>query len=159
MSVAITPRGGAEASSRSYADTARLWRSRFEPALTHWTAKGKIKPADAAAARRMPIDEQIAAVLDWERLGLYFSTDMSKSILYSVAAPGASQHIFMLALDVAQFANPSVRAILARHGWFQTVKSDLPHFTYLGVSEGALRSLGLRPEVVNGQKFWIPDME
>ena len=154
----ITPRGGAEASTRSFTDTVRLWRSRFEPGLAHWMGRGKIRSADAAAARRMPIHEQVAAVLDWESQRLYFSTDFSKSILYSVAAPGASQHIFMLALDVAQFANPAVRAILARHGWFQTVKSDLPHFTYLGVKESDLASLGLTPVTVSGQKFWIPNM-
>jgi hypothetical protein len=64
----------------------------------------------------------------------------------------------MLALDIEQFANKDVRAILARHGWFQTVKSDLPHFTYLGVEELQLPSLGLQAVFVSGQKFWIPKM-
>jgi hypothetical protein len=48
---------------------------------------------------------------------------------------------------------------LAKHGWFQTVKSDLPHFTFLGVSEDDLPLLGLKREVVTGQIFWIPDMK
>ena len=64
-----------------------------------------------------------------------------------------------LALDVQQFADARVRRILAKHGWFQTVKSDLPHFTYLGVSEDELPSLGLRREVISGQAFWIPDIK
>jgi hypothetical protein len=75
-----------------------------------------------------------------------------------VAAPGASQHIFMVALDVEQFANKAVRDILAAHGWFQTVKSDMPHFTYLGVKETELPALGLKREFSGGQKFWIPNV-
>ncbi len=156
--LAITPRGGSEASTRSYSKTVDLWRSRFLPGLTYWTAKKRIKSTEAAAARQAPILEQVAMVLEWEKKGIFFSTDKSKSILYSVALPGASQHCFMLALDVEQFANSSVRRILAAHGWFQTVKSDLPHFTYLGVTESELPSLGLTPVTIDSQKFWIPNM-
>lgn len=152
----ITPRGGPTAAKRSFDDTLKLWDSRFNPALNHWVRKGKISPKDAAAARKKGIWEQVAQVLEWERQGLWFSKDLTKSILYSVAAPGASQHIFMLALDVEQFANREVRTILAKHGWFQTVKSDLPHFTYLGVSEDQLPGLGLKAVFVGNQKFWIP---
>lgn len=156
--LSITPRGGAVASTRSYAKTVELWNSRFTPALRHWTSKGKITRDEADAATKAPIREQVAMVLAWEAKGFWFSKDLQKSILYSVAVPGASQHIFMLALDVEQFADARVRRILAKHGWFQTVKSDLPHFTYLGVSENDLSSLGLRREVVSGQTFWIPDI-
>jgi hypothetical protein len=39
------------------------------------------------------------------------------------------------------------------------VKSDLPHFTYLGVDEDDLPSFGLKLELINGQTFWIPDMK
>lgn len=157
----ITPRGGSIAASRSYQDTAGLWNSRFYPALNYWVGKGKILRQDAENAKRLPIHGQVAKVLEWESKGLYFSKDLSKSILFSVAAPGASQHIFMLALDVEQFANKEVRKILANHGWFQTVKSDLPHFTYLGVKneESELRALGLKPVTVGGQQFWIPNIE
>lgn len=157
--ISITPRGGAAASARSYAKTVELWNSRFAPALRYWSAKGKIARDEAAAALRAPIREQVALVLAWEGKGIWFSKDLRKSILYSVAVPGASQHVFMLALDVAQFSDARVRRILAKHGWFQTVKSDLPHFTFLGVSEDELPSLGLRREVISGQTFWIPDMK
>jgi len=64
----------------------------------------------------------------------------------------------MLAFDVSQFGNARVRRILARHGWFQTVKSDLPHFTYLGVEEKDLPALGLRRVETGGQVFWIPNI-
>jgi hypothetical protein len=157
--LSITPRGGATASTRSYAKTVELWNSRFSPALRYWTAKGKITRDEAAAATRAPIREQVELVLAWEAKGFWFSKDLQRSILYSVAVPGASQHIFMLALDVEQFADARVRRILAKHGWFQTVKSDLPHFTFLGVSEDDLPLLGLKREVVTGQIFWIPDMK
>ncbi len=130
--LSITPRGGLTASTRSYSATLGLWKSRFIPGLNHWVKKGRIKREEAIAAQNSPIDTQIAMVLQWEAKGIYFSKDLSKSILYSVAAPGASQHIFMVALDVTEFGNKTVRQILADHGWFQTVKSDLPHFTYLG---------------------------
>lgn len=156
MNLQITPRGGSIAGRRSFQNTVDLWNSRFYPALDYWVGQGKISPEDAAAAKALPIKEQVARVLGWERKELYFSKDLSKSILYSVAAPGASQHIFLLALDVEQFDDLRVRNILARHGWFQTVKSDLPHFTYLGVKEEELPSLGLVPYLIDGHKFWIP---
>jgi hypothetical protein len=65
----------------------------------------------------------------------------------------------MLALDVSQFSNNRVRRILARHGWFQTVKSDMPHFTYLGLEEKDLPSRGLRSVRFGEQLFWIPNID
>lgn len=155
----ISPRGGSTAARRSYDDTTKNWDSRFYPALNHWVGKGKISRRDAEAAKLMAINEQVAQVLEWESKKLWFSTDLSKSILYSVAAPGASQHIFMLALDVEQFSNKQVRDILAEHGWFQTVKSDLPHFTYLGLSKDDLPKYGLKKVLSGGQEFWIPNLD
>ena len=156
--VRISPRGGSIGARRSFADTARLWDSRFYPALTYWVGKGRISRQAAESAKTMSIPEQVEQVLEWESKNLWFSKDLSKSILYSVAAPGASQHIFMVALDVEQYANPQVRKILAEHGWFQTVLSDLPHFTYLGVDEDELPELGLEAKFSGGQKFWVPRM-
>jgi len=96
--------------------------------------------------------------LKLEDQGLWFSRDLTKSIVYSVAPPGTSQHLLMLALDVAQFEDARVREILARHGWFQTVTSDLPHFTYLGVSEDDLPKLGLKKVTNANRDFWILDI-
>lgn len=156
--LSITPRGGSIAGSRSFEDTYRLWNSRFFPALDHWTKRGKISRADAETAKKLPIAEQVAQVLAWEDKGFYFSTAFDKSILYSVAAPGASQHVFMLALDVQQFGDKRIREIMAKHGWFQTVQSDLPHFTFIGVSEEELPKLGLKSVSSGGHKFWIPNV-
>ena len=94
-----------------------------------------------------------------EEKGFFFSKDFSKTILYSVAPPGSSQHLSMLALDVAEYDNEKVRRILAKHGWFQTVVSDLPHFTYLGAAEDELPRLGLRKTTSGERIFWIPALE
>jgi hypothetical protein len=64
----------------------------------------------------------------------------------------------MLAFDVIEFDNPRVREILGKHGWFQTVLSDLPHFTFLGLKEKDLPKNGLKPVVVDTQTFWIPNV-
>lgn len=154
----ITPRDGAEAARRNYEDSMRLWDTRFLPALDYWQAQGRLTSEQVERLRNLPLNEQVAEVLNLERDGIYFSKDLSKSILYSIAAPGTSQHIAMLAFDVTEFQEPRVREILARHGWFQTVLSDLPHFTFLGLKEKDLPKQGLRKVEVDGQAFWIPNV-
>ena len=154
----ITPRDGAEAARRSYADTVRLWNSRFLPALDHWPTVERLSLPQAEKLRSLPVNEQVPEVLELEKEGIFFSKDLSKSVLYSIAAPGTSQHIAMLAFDANEFSDPRVREILADHGWFQTVLSDLPHFTFLGVTEAELPGRGLRRVEFDGQIFWIPDV-
>ncbi len=154
----ITPRDGAEAARRGFADSLMLWNTRFLPALDYWLSQGRLTEDDVTRLKGLPLHDQIAAVLELEKNGIYFSKDLSKSILYSIAAPGTSQHIAMLAFDVAEFDDPRVREILARHGWFQTVLSDLPHFTYLGLKEKDLPKHGLKSVEVDGQLFWIPNV-
>jgi hypothetical protein len=154
----ITPRDGAEAARRTYADTVRLWDSRFLPALDHWTSVERLSQPQAERLRGLPVNEQVPEVLELENDGIFFSKDLSKSVLYSIAAPGTSQHIAMLAFDANEFTDPRIREILAHHGWFQTVLSDLPHFTFLGFAEEELPGQGLRRVEVDGQAFWIPDV-
>lgn len=154
----ITPRDGSEAARRNYDDSVRLWNTRFLPALAHWIGKGKLTDDQAQHLRSLSLHDQVAAVLELEKSEIYFSKDLSKSILYSIAAPGTSQHIAMLAFDVMEFQNPRVRQLLAKHGWFQTVRSDLPHFTFLGLKESDLPKHGLKSVVVDGQTFWIPNV-
>lgn len=154
----ITPRDGAEAARRNYEDSVRLWNSRFQPALDYWLSQGRLTEQEVTRLRSLPLSQQVAEVLELEKAGIYFSKDLSKSILYSIAAPGTSQHIAMLAFDVNEFLNPRVREIMAKHGWFQTVLSDLPHFTFLGLKEKDLPKHGLRSLEINGQVFWIPNV-
>jgi hypothetical protein len=154
----ITPRDGAEAARRSYEDSLQLWDTRFLPALDYWLAQGKLTAAQVTRLKSLTLHSQVAEVLELEKTGVYFSKDLSKSILYSIAAPGTSQHIAMLAFDVNEFSNFRVREILAKHGWFQTVLSDLPHFTFLGFKEKDLPKHGLKNVEADGQMFWIPNV-
>jgi len=153
----ISPRGR-DAAQRSYGETLELWRGRVIPGLQHWESKGALSAAEADRIRKLPAREQVIGILKLEKRGLYFSKDFSKSILSSVAPPGSSQHLSMLALDVKEYDDPAVRAILARHGWFQTVRGDLPHFTFLGVEKRLLPSLGLKMVLGGGREFWVPDI-
>jgi hypothetical protein len=154
----ITPRGSSSAGKRSYADTARIWDSRFYPALAYWQKRGKISVADANAAKRMATQQQVVQVMEWEAKGFWFNTNFSRTIFSSVAAPGTSQHLSMLAIDVSQYADARVRAILNAHGWFQTIANDTPHFTYLGYAENELPKRGLRSEKHGGFTFWVPNL-
>src|SRR5215204_2950910 len=96
----ITPRDGAEAARRNYEDSVRLWNSRFDPALDYWLSQGRLTEEQVTRMRSLPLRQQVSEVLELEKTGIYFSKDLSKSILYSIAAPGTSQHIAMLAFDV-----------------------------------------------------------
>lgn len=156
MRLTITPRG-ADSAKRNYSDTVALWASRVNPGLAYWAGKRKISEAEANRIRALLPTEQITEIFRLEEQKIYFSKDFLKSIVYSVAPPGTSQHLSMLALDVSEHDNARVREILAKHGWFQTVVSDLPHFTYLGTSENELSQLGLKKINSGGRSFWIPD--
>lgn len=156
--VRITPLDGAIAGDRTYEDTLRLWRSRFEPALRYWTRKGKIKRAEADEANDLSPVQQVIRVVEWESKGLYFSTGFNRSIFSSVAPPGTSQHLSLLAFDVVQYGSAEVRRILNEHGWYQTVVGDEPHFTYLGVKESELPKRGLRSVTRGKSRFWVPAM-
>ncbi|MCW5961503.1 MAG: hypothetical protein KIS76_15170 [Pyrinomonadaceae bacterium] len=156
--VKIAARGGSDAARRDYSGTVKNWNSRVEPGLKHWVRKGKITQSEANRIKGLSIPEQITEIFKLEEQRIYFSIDFSKSIIYSVAPPGTSQHISMLAFDVQDHANPKVREILEKHGWFQTVFSDLPHFTYLGVTKDKLSGLGLKKVSDGGREFWMPDI-
>lgn len=154
----ITPRGP-DSGARSYAQTVELWQSRVEPALEHWHTAGRLTTEKVDEIRSMTAFEQVREVLKLEKSGMFFSKDLSKTIIYSVAPPGASQHLSMLAVDVKEFDDPRVREILAGNGWHQTVTSDLPHFTFLGLAEGDLPRVGLKRVENAGRSFWVPDIE
>lgn len=155
--LSITPRDR-DSARRNYDETVSLWASRVEPALEHWVGEGRMRPVDADRIRSLSPFDQVSEVLKLEDEGVFFSKDLSKSIIYSVAPPGTSQHLSMLAFDVREFDDPAVREILARHKWFQTVVSDLPHFSYLGLEENVLLDLGLKKVVNSERTFWVPDL-
>ncbi|MEB3148672.1 MAG: D-alanyl-D-alanine carboxypeptidase family protein [Sphaerospermopsis sp.] len=76
------------------------------------------------------------------------------AILGVVAPPGASQHLWGLAIDL-RVSNDKQRQILNQNGWFQTVVKDVPHWTYLGVSEEDLPKFGFKNQVVQGITYWL----
>lgn len=154
----ITPRDGAEAAKRSFQKTLSLWNSRFEPALEHWKSRGRLTDEKILHLKSLPIKQQVSEVLALEKQGIFFNTFFNDSILYSVAAPGTSQHLSMLAFDANEFGDKMVRDILAKHGWFRTVQNDEPHFTYLGYRESDLPALGLKKISKKGGEFWIPNI-
>lgn len=159
----ITARA-ADSGGRTFADTVSLWTRNVTRGLEHWESEQRLTRARADQVRQLAPVEQVAVILELEeREQLYFGTFFDKSILYSVAAPGASQHLALLAFDAAEYQSAAVTDALGRHGWFRTVPNDLPHFTYLGQSADALPDLGLRrtARADNQQQyeFWIPHLE
>ena len=158
LNLSITPLDGAIAGSRSYGDTLRLWNGRFFSALDYWTRQGKLTEADRDTIIKLDLEKRVEKIIEWETAGVYFSTDKTRSIFSSVASPGASQHLSMIAFDVVEYGRPEVRAILNQNGWFQTVIGDPPHFTYLGLPESELPMRGLRAVYKGSQMYWIPNM-
>ena len=155
--LSIMPRGQ-DSARRNYEDTIELWKSRVDPALGHWVANGRMSAQQAEHLRSLSPYEQVAEVFALEEKGIYFAKNLSKSIIYSVAPPGASQHLSLLAFDVAEFDDARVRSLLAENYWYQTVTSDLPHFTFLGAPERELRGLGLKMVRNCDRDFWVPDI-
>ncbi len=152
----ISPLDGSIAGKRSYSDTTRIWNSRYLKALNHWVRLGKISTEEADAARKDTVLVQIRKVIDWESGGLNFGTNLKGSIFSSAAPPGTSHHISMLAFDVIEYANANVRCLLNRYGWFQTILSDAPHFTYLGFLDTRLTIRGLTPTKAGPYEYWVP---
>lgn len=154
----IRPLDGAIAGSRSYGDTLMLWNGRFFRALDYWTRHGRLTAADRDAISRVDLEKRIEMIIEWEARGIYFSTDRTRSIFTSTAPPGASQHLSMIAFDVVEYGQPTVREILNSNGWFQTVVDDPPHFTYLGLHEGELPGRGLQLVARGSHRYWVPNL-
>ncbi len=152
-----------DAGRRSYQDTVRLWTRNVTRGLDHWQKEGRITASRAQEIVALSPADQVSVILALEDEGrTFFGTFFDKSILYSVAAPGASQHLALLAFDVSEFEDPEVEGMLASFGWHRTVASDFPHFTYLGYKEKDLSELGLkkiaRPYKGRDYDFWVPDL-
>jgi hypothetical protein len=154
----IRPLGGSVAGGRTYLETVRLWNSRFQPALKYWVAHKGISPEAAAMVSTIAIDQQVEKVIEWEASGMPFGTNLKGSIFASTAPPGASQHLSLIAIDIAPPLTPSVISLLNSHGWYQTVKGDRSHFTYLGLTEKELPGRGLKAVLFDGIMYWIPNI-
>jgi hypothetical protein len=75
-------------------------------------------------------------------------------ILGVVAPPGTSQHLWGLAIDL-RVGSKEQRKALNQNGWFQTVANDVPHWTYVGLSEENLPLFGFKKQVVRGITYWV----
>ncbi|MEH2239755.1 D-alanyl-D-alanine carboxypeptidase family protein [Nostoc sp.] len=75
-------------------------------------------------------------------------------ILGLVAPPGTSQHLWGLAIDL-RVSNQEQRKALNQNGWFQTVENDVPHWTYVGLSEENLPLFGFKKQAIRGISYWI----
>ncbi len=158
----ITARAS-DSGGRSYQDTVGLWLRNVTRGLAHWESRGRISADHAEVIRDLPPAEQVEVILDLEDTQrLFFGTFFDKSILYSVAAPGASQHLSLLAFDVAEYEDAEVESVLGLHGWHRTVPNDLPHFTYLGHAPELLADKGLmlvtREYGDRSYSFWTPNI-
>ena len=148
---------GSIAGGRNYSDTLRLWNSRLDPALQFWVARGRISAEEAASFTQLPLEQQITKVMEWEEQGMRFGTNRRSSIFASTAPPGASQHLSLLAIDIASMG-PTVVTLMNDHGWFQTVVGDRGHFTYLGLTEKELPGRGLKALDIGATRYWVPNI-
>ena len=158
LNVSISPLDGSIAAARSYSDSVSIWNSRFQPALAFWTSQRKIPQDDVDQMASMPLPKKVEKVIDWETGGLLFGTGRRRSIFSSTAPPGTSQHLSLIAFDIAGKVTPLITALFNANGWFQTVRGDPDHFTYLGVFEGELPKRGLKQIYYQGYRYWVPDL-
>ncbi|WP_315787712.1 D-alanyl-D-alanine carboxypeptidase family protein [Fischerella sp. JS2] len=75
-------------------------------------------------------------------------------ILGTVAPPGASQHLWGLAIDL-RVSSEAQRQALNQNGWFRTVEYDVPHWTYIGYPPDELGDLGFQNKVIGGISYWL----
>ncbi len=158
----LTPRAQ-DSARRSFEETLSLWTRNVNRGLEHWQHEGRMDGAHASRIQALEPIEQVALILEIEEQEqIFFGTFFNRSILYSVAAPGASQHLTMLAFDVNEYREEVVASILNNYGWHRTVIHDLPHFTYLGYQEEELPQLGLKRVAQDlGEltfRYWVPDV-
>lgn len=75
-------------------------------------------------------------------------------ILGIVAPPGASQHLWGLAIDLKVTNQRQIDA-LNQNGWYRTVKYDVPHWSYVGYPPETLLRLGFQKQVIRGTTYWL----
>lgn len=75
-------------------------------------------------------------------------------ILGTVAPPGASQHLWGLAIDLG-VTNQNQTQALNQNGWYRTVEYDVPHWTYVGYPPEKLPSLGFKKKLIGGITYWL----
>lgn len=75
-------------------------------------------------------------------------------ILGTVAPPGASQHLWGLAIDLRANSKKQIAA-LNKNGWYRTVEYDVPHWSYVGYPAEKLIQLGFKKKIIRGVTYWV----
>ena len=75
-------------------------------------------------------------------------------ILGTVAPPGASQHLWGLAIDL-KVTNKKQITALNQNGWYRTVEYDVPHWSYVGYQPETLLRLGFQKKVIGRTTYWV----
>lgn len=75
-------------------------------------------------------------------------------ILGIVAPPGASQHLWGLAIDL-RVTTEAQKQVLNQNGWYRTVENDIPHWTYVGLPLEKLTQFGFQNKVVENVTYWL----
>ena len=75
-------------------------------------------------------------------------------ILGTVAPPGASQHLWGLAIDL-KVTNKKQITALNQNGWYRTVEHDVPHWSYVGYPPETLLRLGFQKKVIGKTTYWV----
>ncbi|MGH7999085.1 MAG: D-alanyl-D-alanine carboxypeptidase family protein [Brasilonema sp.] len=75
-------------------------------------------------------------------------------ILGIVAPPGASQHLWGLAIDLRVSNEAQIQA-LNQNGWYRTVEYDVLHWTYVGLPPEKLTEFGFQNKIVEGINYWV----
>ncbi|MBW4625357.1 MAG: D-alanyl-D-alanine carboxypeptidase family protein [Brasilonema octagenarum HA4186-MV1] len=75
-------------------------------------------------------------------------------ILGLVAPPGASQHLWGLAIDL-RVTTEAQKQALNQYGWYRTVENDIPHWTYVGLPPEKLTEFGFQNKVVENVTYWL----
>ncbi len=75
-------------------------------------------------------------------------------ILGTVAPPGASQHLWGLAIDLRVSNEAQIQA-LNQNGWYRTVEYDVLHWTYVGLPKERLTEFGFQNKIVEGINYWV----
>ncbi|MBD2137660.1 D-alanyl-D-alanine carboxypeptidase family protein [Anabaena sp. FACHB-1237] len=152
----------------------QYWQSTIPMSLVNGTAECYLQKPAAAALNQakllvnIPLKSGYAGdctrdfattVRFWQKYANSQTLDLVKQgretkILSLVAPPGSSQHIWGLAIDL-QVSTEKQRQALNENGWYQTVVTDLPHWTYLGWNEEQLPQFGLKKKFVQGIKYWV----
>ncbi len=156
----------ADWAKRTYENTLVNWKSRLDkmpdknlleeltldlPNLTDTEKKKRIN---------LTIGKELEAANQRKANPVYFGSN-NKPIMRSVAIPGASQHLLLIAFDL-DIINAKIIKILNDSGWYQTVPDDDRHFTYLGYGcERDLKKNGLKKVTRTGSaySFWIPNIK